>query len=72
MTIKCALQKLPLIICMDRAGIVGKDGPTHHGVFDISFMRSIPNIVVAAPSNGNEMYDLLYTAIKNKVADIVI
>ena len=62
-----ALQKLPAIFCMDRAGLVGNDGPTHHGVFDISFMRSIPNMIVTAPMNGNEMYSLMYTAIKNNL-----
>ena len=40
---------------MDRAGLVGNDGPTHHGIFDISFMRSIPNMIVTAPMDGNEM-----------------
>ena len=58
------LQKLPVIFCLDRAGLVGPDGPTHHGVFDIAFLRSIPNIIVTAPADGNEMYDLLFTAIK--------
>ncbi len=62
-----ALQKLPAIFCMDRAGVVGNDGPTHHGIFDVSFMRSIPNMIVTAPMNGNEMYNLMYTAIKNKL-----
>jgi len=61
-----ALQNLPAIFCMDRGGLVGNDGPTHHGVFDVAFMRSIPGLIVTAPSNGNEMYDLIYTAIKNK------
>ena len=56
------LQKLPLIYCMDRAGIVGPDGPTHHGVFDIAFMRTFPDIIVSAPKDGNELRDLLYTA----------
>ena len=62
-----ALQKLPGIFCMDRAGLVGNDGPTHHGVFDISFMRSIPRLIVAAPKNGDELYDLLYTGIKRNL-----
>tara|TARA_Y100000748_G_C15416738_1_gene457647 strand:+ start:124 stop:978 length:855 start_codon:yes stop_codon:yes gene_type:complete len=62
-----ALQKLPGIFCMDRAGLVGNDGPTHHGVFDISFMRSIPRLIVAAPKNGDELYDLLYTGINRNL-----
>ncbi len=62
-----ALQKLPAIFCMDRAGLVGNDGPTHHGIFDISFMRSIPNMIVTAPIDGNEMYSLIYTAVKKKL-----
>jgi 1-deoxy-D-xylulose-5-phosphate synthase len=62
-----ALQKLPAIFCLDRAGLVGHDGPTHHGVFDISFMRSIPNIVVTAPKDGNELLDLLNLGIKEKL-----
>ena len=60
-----ALQNIPVIFCMDRAGLVGNDGPTHHGVFDIAFMRSIPNVIVTAPKDGNELYDLLYTAVNS-------
>jgi len=66
-----ALQNIPAIFCMDRAGLVGNDGPTHHGVFDIAFMRSIPNIIVTAPKDGNELYNLLYTALNsNKIFSI--
>ena len=61
-----AIQNLPLIICMDRAGLVGPDGPTHHGIFDISFLRMIPNIVVTSPKDGFELHDLLFTALKVK------
>ncbi len=50
-----ALQDLPVVICMDRAGLVGADGPTHHGVFDLSFMRTIPNAIVVAPKDGDEL-----------------
>ena len=58
-----ALQKLPVVFCMDRAGLVGDDGPTHHGVFDLSFMSAVPNLTVAAPKDGNEMRGMLhYTA----------
>jgi len=57
------LQKLPVVICMDRAGIVGEDGPTHHGVFDIGLFRMLPNIIIMAPSDENELANCLYTAI---------
>lgn len=57
-----ALQKLPVIFCLDRAGLVGEDGATHHGVFDIAFLRAIPNMVIAAPRNERELRSLLYTA----------
>ncbi len=56
------LQKLPVVFALDRAGVVGEDGPTHHGVFDISFLRSIPNLVLAAPADENELQHLLKTA----------
>ena len=59
------LQKLPVVFCMDRAGLVGPDGPTHHGVFDISFMRSLPGMIVAAPKDGNELRNLLATALES-------
>ena len=62
-----ALQSLPGIFCMDRAGLVGNDGPTHHGVFDISFMCAIPKMLVFAPRDGNELYDILFTSIKQKL-----
>ncbi len=54
-----ALQELPVVFCLDRAGFVGEDGPTHHGVFDISFMRHIPGLVVMAPKDENELHDML-------------
>jgi 1-deoxy-D-xylulose-5-phosphate synthase len=57
-----ALQKLPVVFCIDRAGLVGADGPTHHGVFDISFLRHIPNIIISAPMNEAQMRDLMFTA----------
>ena len=61
------LQNLPIIYCMDRAGLVGPDGPTHHGVFDIPMLRMLPNMVVTAPKDGNELRNLLATAtISNK------
>lgn len=57
-----ALQKLNVVFCLDRGGVVGSDGATHHGVFDISFMRSIPNMTVAAPINEQELRNMMYTA----------
>ena len=57
-----AIQKLPVIFCLDRAGLVGDDGPTHHGCYDIPYMRCIPNMVVSAPMNEAELRNLMYTA----------
>jgi len=57
-----ALQNLPVVFAIDRAGLVGEDGPTHHGVFDLSFLRTIPNLTVMAPSNENELRAMLNTA----------
>jgi len=57
-----AIQKLPVIFCLDRAGLVGDDGPTHHGSYDIAYMRCIPNMVVSAPMNESELRNLMYTA----------
>ena len=56
-----ALQKLPVIFCIDRAGIVGHDGPTHHGVFDIAYLRGIPNVQIVAPRNAKILQNLIYT-----------
>lgn len=57
-----ALQQLPVVLCIDRAGLVGEDGATHHGFFDLAFLYSIPNMVVAAPMTGNELRNMMYTA----------
>ena len=57
-----AIQKLPVIFCLDRAGLVGEDGPTHHGCYDIAYMRCIPNMVISAPMNESELRNLMYTA----------
>lgn len=57
-----AIQKLPVVFCLDRAGLVGEDGPTHHGCYDIPYMRCIPNMVVSAPMNEQELRNLMYTA----------
>lgn len=57
-----AIQKLPVVFCLDRAGLVGEDGPTHHGCYDIPYMRCIPHLVVSAPMNEQELRNLMYTA----------
>ncbi|MDC6366295.1 MULTISPECIES: 1-deoxy-D-xylulose-5-phosphate synthase [Flavobacteriaceae] len=57
-----ALQKLPVIFCLDRAGLVGQDGPTHHGVFDLAYLRCIPNLNIFAPMNEAELRNIMYTA----------
>jgi 1-deoxy-D-xylulose-5-phosphate synthase len=57
-----ALQNLSVVFCIDRAGIVGHDGPTHHGVFDIAFLRCIPNLEIATPRDAQTLQNLLYTA----------
>lgn len=57
-----ALQNLPVIFCLDRAGVAGDDGPTHHGAYDISYLRCVPNMIVAAPMDEPELRNLMYTA----------
>jgi 1-deoxy-D-xylulose-5-phosphate synthase len=57
-----AIQKLPVIFCLDRAGLVGDDGPTHHGCYDVAYMRCIPNLIVAAPMNEKELRNIMYTS----------
>ncbi|WP_072400662.1 1-deoxy-D-xylulose-5-phosphate synthase [Flaviramulus basaltis] len=57
-----ALQKLPVIFCLDRAGLVGEDGATHHGVFDLSYLRCIPNLIIFAPRNELELRNIMYTS----------
>lgn len=57
-----AIQKLPVVLCLDRAGLVGDDGPTHHGCYDIAYFRCIPNMIISAPMNETEMRNLMYTA----------
>ncbi|RAJ04008.1 1-deoxy-D-xylulose-5-phosphate synthase [Chitinophaga skermanii] len=57
-----AIQNLPVIFCLDRAGLVGEDGATHHGAYDIPFMRCVPNMVISAPMNEEELRNLMYTA----------
>ena len=58
------LQKLPVVLALDRGGFVGADGPTHHGLFDFSYLRSIPNIIVMAPKDENELQHMLKTAVE--------
>lgn len=57
-----AIQKLPVVLCLDRAGLVGDDGPTHHGCYDIAYFRCIPNMIISSPMNESELRNLMYTA----------
>ncbi|NCC72042.1 MAG: 1-deoxy-D-xylulose-5-phosphate synthase [Sphingobacteriia bacterium] len=57
-----ALQNLPVVFCLDRAGLVGEDGPTHHGAFDLAYLRSIPNLTICAPMNEQELRNMMFTA----------
>jgi 1-deoxy-D-xylulose-5-phosphate synthase len=57
-----AIQKLPVVLCLDRAGLVGEDGPTHHGAYDIPYFRCIPHMIISAPMNESELRNLMYTA----------
>ncbi len=61
-----ALQDLPVIFCMDRAGLSPQDGPTHHGVFDISYVRSVPNCIAMAPKDEDELVDMMFTATREQ------
>jgi len=67
-----AIQNLPVIFCLDRAGLVGDDGPTHHGCYDIAYMRCIPNMVVSAPMNESELRNLMYTAQLEKTKNPIV
>jgi 1-deoxy-D-xylulose-5-phosphate synthase len=57
-----ALQSLPVVFCIERAGLVGEDGPTHHGAFDLAFLRCVPKLIVSAPASAQELRDLMFTA----------
>lgn len=57
-----ALQQLPVIFCLDRAGLVGEDGPTHHGAYDLAYLNAIPGLIIAAPMNGHDLRNLMYSA----------
>lgn len=67
-----ALQNLPVVFCIDRAGLVGEDGTTHQGAFDLSYMLHIPNMTVSAPRDGNELKDLMFTALKHEKGPFAI
>jgi 1-deoxy-D-xylulose-5-phosphate synthase len=67
-----ALQQLPVVFCIDRAGLVGADGPTHHGAFDLAYLRCIPNLIVAAPRNEVQLRNLLFTAAQYEAGPIAI
>jgi len=67
-----AIQKLPVVFCLDRGGLVGEDGATHHGVFDLAYMRCVPNMVVSSPMNEEELRNLMYTAQTGKYGPFVI
>ncbi len=56
------LQQLPVIFCLDRAGVVGEDGPTHHGIFDLAYLRCIPNLIIYAPANEADLRNIMHTA----------
>ena len=57
-----AILKLPVVLCLDRAGLVGEDGPTHHGAFDLAFLRPVPNLTICSPMNEHELRKMMYTA----------
>jgi len=67
-----ALQKLPVVLCFDRAGLVGEDGPTHHGVFDLAAYRPVPNATIAVPADEVELRDMMYTASKAEDGPFII
>jgi 1-deoxy-D-xylulose-5-phosphate synthase len=67
-----ALQKLNVVFCLDRAGLVGADGPTHHGAYDIAFMRCVPNLTIAAPMNEEELRNMMYTSQLENMGPFVI
>ncbi|BFP40890.1 1-deoxy-D-xylulose-5-phosphate synthase [Flavobacteriaceae bacterium GF1] len=67
-----ALQNIPVIFCLDRAGLVGQDGPTHHGVFDLAYLRCIPNMLVFSPMNEMELRNMMFTAQKGLQQPIAI
>lgn len=67
-----ALQKLPVVFCLDRSGLVGEDGSTHHGVFDLAYLRTVPNLVISSPLNEHELRNLMHTATQYSDGPFVI
>ena len=67
-----ALQNLPVIFCLDRAGLVGEDGPTHHGVFDIAYLRKVPNFTLMAPRDGRELQQMLSFAVRHLEGPVAV
>ena len=67
-----ALQNLHMVLCLDRAGLVGEDGATHHGVFDLAYMRPIPNLIISSPLNEWDLRNLMYTGYKEEKGPFVI
>jgi 1-deoxy-D-xylulose-5-phosphate synthase len=66
-----ALQELPVIFCMDRAGLSANDGPTHHGLFDIAYLRCVPNVILMAPKDEDELADMMFTATHQKLPTFI-
>src|SRR6056297_191713 len=58
-----AIQKLPVVFCIDRAGLVGADGPTHHGLYDVAYLRAVPNMIVSSPMDEQDLRDMMYTSV---------
>ena len=67
-----AIQNLNVVLCLDRGGLVGADGPTHHGVYDLAYFRCIPNMTISAPMNEEELRNLMYTAQQDDMGPFVI
>jgi 1-deoxy-D-xylulose-5-phosphate synthase len=67
-----ALQQLHVVFCLDRSGLVGEDGPTHHGTFDLAYLRLVPNIIIASPLNEKELRNMMYTAQLEDMGPIAI
>ncbi len=67
-----AIQKLPVVFCIDRAGVAGADGPTHHGAYDTAYMRTVPNMVISSPLNEQDLRDMMFTASKYEEASWAI
>ena len=67
-----ALQNIPVIFCLDRAGLVGADGPTHHGTFDLAFLNAIPNLTILSPMDEHELRNMMYWAVEHTEGPVVI